>query len=1403
VVDKSKSINGVPSEWKITVYKSDAEFQATGLYIPNAQSAKPVAGDKFFFVGIDMPFIYVEWAEQRLREYKETELGKIADLNPSWVITLDKVRVHTMEDSDYEDLLANRLTPGVKVRITDPRFTHGDILRLYVQSMTYTWNEPSDKSPYLVPDIEVVLSDKVISRESPIAQLQSDVDVISQAYVQTSDVEAVVRKIAGSLYLKKTGERDTSSSPTSFSSKVTSTNFRKGGIGGRGWGIYQDNSQVFAALEADQAPAQTRRLSRGLTRAGDTPSPSVQIDTKSVMEVDKLIVRDEMQVNSLVVNQIAYRGGKEIISAANIEVTQVIETTDSFVCYFDQKQGSVANLFEVNDIAYGQVWTAENNELRYYKMLVTNKDINSITLSKTVKDGAGTPKVGDIIVQYGNISDLSRQYVIVRDVIGGGYERMLSGLNSVTATGEEYYFAGTQVSENTEFISLYEGEDLGLEDTDSKLLGYLRQKHSPRWFVGDALGQYAEWKDGVLNINGILAVTTQLAKSDGTYYSLSSYLNDIEEQLGGDFLVWYEDGTPTLLNYPANTWDTVEVKNSHINDLYFDNETGNCYRFTYTEPAQEGQAGTYGWTQISRAEFDEEVANNLRASIGGLQYLKEATNRGTLVQGGLVLTSLIQLGKTENQQFSVWAGINGLRDLNERGGGIAAWFGGPMVDHEASPSAQSYAESLFRFDGTGYLAGGNITWNADGSGQVAGGALSWDSRGIPTIAGSLTISGSGDTALIDLLNRIEAVDWFIDETYTENGTTRHRLKLNTKYVGMYADGYVSAGGLSTTSGGGGGGGGAEYLRELEDVSDSLNPQTGEVLYFDGSVWTSHNFEIGDLDHWSGSTNINTLGTIVTGIWNGTPISNGSLEHSELTLWGQSVNLGDTVTGDISSIGKMTFTPQASISDSGNVLEVVNIGTTENPSYALHSVLPIYSDSFISAGGLSSTEGGAVRVLNDLDDVSADSPSLGDFLMYDGVSWSPHAISAQGAKNVFYGTCNTAAGTAAKVVICEDFTADDLVAGTIIYAYMMSSEDVASSRATLTIKQNSGSTGYSTEAITIYSLGGYISWKQYETVGFLYNGTTWTAFPTYGFIANHPSVTRASTSSYGGILLWTAPSTPSSTTLSTTGTNYRVQMTSSGQLYVNVPSSGGGGGGGGSTVSASASYTASDGGPSIGSITIDGATTTYYAPKATRTRSGTVKAAAVRTSTSLSLITGGTTSGRYYGVEIDGNGQLFVNVPWVEGSSPSGSYLPLSGGTMTGRIDSQDLWPKTTNAYDLGSETKYFRNAYINKVYLASGVYLEYDSTNLCVYVRGAGIATDSFVSAGGVSGTVLPTSLNDLTDVNVGLATTEGQLLGYNVDSNTWEPLLYGTPNNQDVLVYESSRNKWVPMNINDLISLS
>lgn len=112
------------------------------------------------------------------------------------------------------------------------------------------------------------------------------------------------------------------------------------------------------------------------------------------------------------------------------------------------------------------------------------------------------------------------------------------------------------------------------------------------------------------------------------------------------------------------------------------------------------------------------TTGNDQTVAAALYAIKTALNGGvTTVNGGLILTNLIYLRDANN---NVKSGISGAYNSNATGGGIAAWYGGEPIDHEVDAIASNYAKSLFRFDGSGYLAGGNITWDKNGNASIKG-----------------------------------------------------------------------------------------------------------------------------------------------------------------------------------------------------------------------------------------------------------------------------------------------------------------------------------------------------------------------------------------------------------------------------------------------------------------------------------------------------------------------------------------------------------------------------------------------------------------------------------------------------------------------------------------------------------
>lgn len=127
-----------------------------------------------------------------------------------------------------------------------------------------------------------------------------------------------------------------------------------------------------------------------------------------------------------------------------------------------------------------------------------------------------------------------------------------------------------------------------------------------------------------------------------------------------------------------------------------------------------------------------DILSGIGTDISSYKYLKEAFKGKTEVNGGLVVTNVLQLRQTSDASSPITAGISGLQGKANANGvvdkdtyditSIAAWFGGPMVDKDIFTDEQletkvpgtDYARSLFRHDGSGYLASGAIYWGTDG-----------------------------------------------------------------------------------------------------------------------------------------------------------------------------------------------------------------------------------------------------------------------------------------------------------------------------------------------------------------------------------------------------------------------------------------------------------------------------------------------------------------------------------------------------------------------------------------------------------------------------------------------------------------------------------------------------------------
>lgn len=256
---------------------------------------------------------------------------------------------------------------------------------------------------------------------------------------------------------------------------------------------------------------------------------------------------------------------------------------------------------------------------------------------------------------------------------------------------------------------------------------------------------------------------------------------------------------------------------------------------------QGAYSAFYDKLGLANAYITSKIYSNLGVVIGdvtSLAYLKKALMDApdTEINGGLVLTSLIGLRDTDG---NTTAGINGITEKSAKGGGIAAWFGGEMVDKEYNDGSKTPANTIFRFDGSGYVAGGAIWWGTDGRVHADPTSFIISEKNLGaylTFFEPTWKAGSAGTSVADLVSLKPNAPFTKlgvsgDATF-EGAITFHGISITydstnkaIKVDGnLYATGGITAYGASdgTSSGGGLNGSVKSYADALKLTSESLS-----------------------------------------------------------------------------------------------------------------------------------------------------------------------------------------------------------------------------------------------------------------------------------------------------------------------------------------------------------------------------------------------------------------------------------------------------------------------------------------------------------------------------------------------------------------------------------------------------
>ena len=143
------------------------------------------------------------------------------------------------------------------------------------------------------------------------------------------------------------------------------------------------------------------------------------------------------------------------------------------------------------------------------------------------------------------------------------------GVNKKTNKAFFYVYGDMYVGDRPTKENGYEGSSYIKYDSAAKQVSIKGKLSAKSTVDGKELSQY-------IKENSAGGLTEEQVNN---LIKNSQVITDLQNQVDGAIETWFYEGVPTLTNAPASSWTTDKDKDTHLGDLYYDNKTGKAYRF--------------------------------------------------------------------------------------------------------------------------------------------------------------------------------------------------------------------------------------------------------------------------------------------------------------------------------------------------------------------------------------------------------------------------------------------------------------------------------------------------------------------------------------------------------------------------------------------------------------------------------------------------------------------------------------------------------------------------------------------------------------------------------------------------------------------------------------------------------
>lgn len=317
------------------------------------------------------------------------------------------------------------------------------------------------------------------------------------------------------------------------------------------------------------------------------------------------------------------------------------------------KSAMIANL-DVSKINAGTINTnnikmeSEDGRLVIAGNTIQIKDENNTVRVQIGKDASDDYSIniwdaeGNLILSEGGITDKAIKEAIIRDDMVSDtaninakkldISSLFSEINDSTETikSTKVYFDSQQQTLDVAFNEMNttvteQGDTIESQSTDiSVIQGQIESKIWQQDIDTATNEQNTKYSELEQDLDGFKTTVSETYSTknevdklqrdiDAATEDLANFTNDttvkfneLQDQIDGSITTWFYEVAPTTSNEPASKWNTNDIKNQHLGDLYYDTITGYCYRWQI-------ENNIYSWQLVKDADVTKALEDAAKA----------------------------------------------------------------------------------------------------------------------------------------------------------------------------------------------------------------------------------------------------------------------------------------------------------------------------------------------------------------------------------------------------------------------------------------------------------------------------------------------------------------------------------------------------------------------------------------------------------------------------------------------------------------------------------------------------------------------------------------------------------------------------------------------------------------------